>query len=247
MISHAAVAWRPAYRLIRSLYPPVWLFEDIADPADWDLIASAEAKTNPRVRDQIGDLSLVPPDRRVAGPTASLVMGAFTHASRDRPSRFSDGSFGAWYCGDRFEVGLAETAYHFERFMRATAERAAEAQYREVLAAVTASAWDLRGGGHAACLDPDDWTAGQALGAAARAADADAIVYPSVRHKDGEACAVLRPDRVSLPVRQGRHLLYHWDGARMDRWFDYGRQRWYLWPLDGPSERPQGVGRHVTT
>ena len=45
----ADIAWDPAYRIIRTIYPPVWLFEDISDAADWDLIASAEAKTNPRV------------------------------------------------------------------------------------------------------------------------------------------------------------------------------------------------------
>ena len=36
------------------MYPPIDLFEDIADPADWELIAAAEAKTNPRVREEIG-------------------------------------------------------------------------------------------------------------------------------------------------------------------------------------------------
>ncbi len=34
-------------RIIRSLYPPIDLFENIADPADWPLRTSAEPKTNP--------------------------------------------------------------------------------------------------------------------------------------------------------------------------------------------------------
>src|SRR5947209_18275308 len=88
--------WTPGYRIIRTIYPPVDLFEDIADPADWELLASAEAKLNPRIRDEVGTLALVPPDRRIAGPTASIAMGAFTHVSLDRPSRFSDGSYGVW-------------------------------------------------------------------------------------------------------------------------------------------------------
>jgi len=41
---------------------------------------------------------------------ASLVMGAFTHASTDRPGRFSDDSYGVWYCGERFEVALRRSA-----------------------------------------------------------------------------------------------------------------------------------------
>src|SRR5438105_2965031 len=90
------IDWRVSHRIIRSIYPPIDLFEDIADPADWDLITSVEEKTNPRVRDEIGDLSLVPVERRVSGAGASFVMAPFTHVSRDRPSRFSDGSYGVW-------------------------------------------------------------------------------------------------------------------------------------------------------
>ena len=55
------------------------MFEDIADPADWELIAAAEAKTNPRVRDEIGAIHLVPPERRVAGPGANWAMAPFCH------------------------------------------------------------------------------------------------------------------------------------------------------------------------
>ena len=224
------LAWPKAWRIIRTVYPPVWLFEDIADPADWDLLASAEAKTNPRVRDAVGDLSLVPPTRRVAGATASLVMGAFTHASRSRPSRFSDGSFGVWYCGDRAEVALAETAHHFERFMRATAEPAAEAQFRELVSAVRGNLCDVRSPEHADCLHPDDWTPGQALGRLIHACGDDGVCYPAVRYPAGHAVALFWPDLVVLPVTQSRHMLYHWDGSRMSRYFVYGDNQWFRWP-----------------
>ena len=224
------VAWPSAHRIIRTLYPPVWLFEDIAEPADWDLLASAEAKTNPRVREEIGDLSVVPPERRVAGPTASLVMAAFTHVSTLRPSRFSAGGYGVWYCGDRFAVALAETVFHFERFMRATNEPPAEAQFRELVAGIAGNLVDLREGDHAAALDPDDWRAGQALGASVRANGTDGILYPSVRFPAGLAAALFWPDCVKLPVRQARHMLYHWDGTRMSRYFVYGEHAWRGWP-----------------
>ena len=100
----------PGYRIIRTLRPPADLFEDIADPADLELLVSAEAKSNPRIPDEVGDLTLVPVDRRISGPTASIAMGDFTHVSVDRASRFSDGSYGVWYGGDRLEAALAETA-----------------------------------------------------------------------------------------------------------------------------------------
>lgn len=224
------VSWSISHRIVRTIYPPVWLFEDIAPPEDWDLIASAEAKTNPRVRDQIGDLTLVPREHRVSGPTASLVMASFTHVSRARPSRFSDGSYGVWYCGDRFEVALAETAYHFARFMARTQEPPADAQYRELQAPIAGALHDLRGDGFDDCLDPNDYAAGRRLGASLKADGADGIVYPSVRWAAGQAAALFYPDLVKLPVTQARTLQYHWDGQRMTRYFVVGEEEWQAWP-----------------
>jgi RES domain len=223
----AQVDWRVSHRIIRTIYPPVWLFEDIAEPADWDLLASAEAKTNPRVREQIGDLTLVPVERRLSGPTASLAMAPFTHASRERPGRFSDGSYGVWYCGDRFEVALAETAHHFERFMARTDEPPADAQYRELRARVAGALHDLRRGGFDDCLAPDDWGAAKRLAAALRDAGSDGLVYPSVRWPAGQAAALFWPDLIHLPIVQARTLQYHWDGSRMTRYFVIGEADWY--------------------
>lgn len=225
------VDWPVSHRIIRTIYPPVWLFEDIAEPADWDLIASAEAKTNPRVRDQIGNFTLVPVERRVSGPTASFVMAAFTHLSRERPGRFSDGSYGVWYCGDRFEVALAETAHHFERFMARTNEAPADAQYRELRAHVVGSLHDLRGGGFDDCLDPDGWDAAQRLAASLKASGSEGIVYPSVRWPAGQAAALFWPDLIRLPIVQARTLQYHWDGKRMTRYFVIGEADWYARPV----------------
>ena len=219
--------WDRSHRIIRTIYPPVDLFEDIADPADWDLLVAAEAKTNPRVLDAVGNLGLVPPARRVSGPTASLVMGAFTHPSPDRAGRFSDGGYGVWYCGDRFEVALAETAYHFERFMRATAEPSGEADYRELIATVHGTIAD---GSSQDLLAPDDWTASQGFGRLVRNAGGDGVVYPSVRRPDGMALALFWPDTVELPVLQARQFRYGWDGQRMHRYLVHGNRSWTLVP-----------------
>lgn len=218
----AAVDWRPALRIIRSAYPPIDLFEDIADPADWPLLAAAEQKTNPRVMETIGNLDLVPPARRVGGPGASWLMAPFTHVSRDRPSRFSDGSYGVLYVGNRFEVALLETVYHHGRFMARTGEAAGwTSQFREIVLEVDARLHDLRRGGAQEALDPDDYAAGQALGARLRAADSDGVVYPSVRCPGGGCAGLFHPDLARHP-RQGRHLDYHWDGEKVDLYRDAG-------------------------
>jgi RES domain-containing protein len=222
--------WRKATRIIRSLYPPIDLFEDIADPADWELIASGEAKTNPRVRNQIGQIALVPAARRVSGQGASWVMAPFTHVSRDRPTRFSAGGYGVYYCGNRFEVALAETVHHFERAMRATREPRVVADYRELVGSVRLRAHDLRDApAFAACLAPNDYSAGQSLAQRLRSQGSDGIVYPSVRQPKGQALAVFWPDRIAIPT-QGRHLAYRWNGERCDAYFVYGEERWHALP-----------------
>ena len=225
----AEVDWRGAVRIIRSVHPPIDLFEDIADPRDWPLLIAAEQKTNPRLVESIGALDLVPVERRVGGPGASYLMAPFTHATPDRPSRFSDGSYGVLYAGDRFEVALAETIHHHERFMRRTNEAAGwTSQFREIRMGVRGELHDIRGAGAdwTDVLDPDDYAAGQALGRGLRSAGSDGIVYPSVRFSGGECCGLFYPDLASSPV-QGRHLDYHWNGIVVDYYRDAGTRQVY--------------------
>jgi hypothetical protein len=101
------VRWIKARRIFRSLRPAIDLFEDIADPEDWPLLIAAEQKTNPRLMETLGALDLVPPKRRVGGPGASYRMAPFTHVSTDRPSRFTDGTYGVLYLAQRFETALS--------------------------------------------------------------------------------------------------------------------------------------------
>jgi hypothetical protein len=218
------IEWQPAFRIIRSLFPPIDLFEDIADPADWPLLLSAEQKTNPRLMETIGNLDLVPPERRVGGPGSSFLMAPFTHVSPDRPSRFGDGSFGILYAGSRFETALLETVHHHGRFMARTAESPGwTSQFREILLDVAAELHDLRGRapGLPALHDPDHYEAPRALGRALKAAGSQGVAYRSVRDKEGECVGLFYPDLASNP-RQGRHLDYHWNGTEVDLVRDAG-------------------------
>lgn len=217
-IPASEVRWQGAVRIIRSLYPPIDLFEDIADPADWPLLISAEQKTNPRIMDAIGNLDLVPTDRRVGGKGAGYLMAPFTHVSADRKSRFSDGTFGVLYAGNTFEVALLETVHHHARFMARTREAAGwTSQFREVVLDIDARLHDLRGQNpdYAKALDPDDYTVSQALAVTLRDAGSDGLVYRSVRRGGGECAGLFYPDLAANAV-QGRHLDYHWDGVRVD-------------------------------
>lgn len=211
----ARIEWQGAVRIIRSTFPPIDLFEDIADPADWALLISAEQKSNPRIMATIGNLDLVPVERRVGGPGASYLMAPFTHVSTDRPSRFTDGSYGVLYAGRAFETALFETIHHHARFMARTAERPGwTSQFREIVLSVSADLHDLRGRSDQV-LDPASYGESQQLGRSLRAAGSEGLVYPSVRHPGGECVGLFHPDSAADPV-QGRHLDYHWDGERVD-------------------------------
>lgn len=217
------VTWRGAVRIIRSIHPPIDLFEDIADPRDWPLLISAEQKTNPRVMESIGRLDLVPPKRRVSGPGASYLMAPFTHATTDRPSRFSDGSFGVLYVGDGFETALFETIHHHQRFMLATNETAGwTSQFREIVLDLEAALAELRVAPPEGVLAADSYAEAQTLGAALRASEG--VVYPSVRRPGGECAGLFYPD-CCANVRQGRHLDYHWNGERVDFYRDAGSRQ----------------------
>lgn len=222
-IPTAPVAWNDARRIIRSLYPPIDLFEDIADPADWPLLISAEQKTNPRLMETIGNLDLVPPDRRVGGDGASYLMAPFTHVSPDRPTRFSAGAFGLLYVGESFETALAETIHHHQRFMRRTREAEGwTSQFRELVLGVQLDAHDLTDGAtYAEALDPDDYGEAQRVGTALRAGGSDGVLYPSVRNAGGLCVGLFYPDLATAPV-QGRHLDYHWNGDRVDYYREPG-------------------------
>jgi len=221
----AEISWTGAVRIIRSVFPPIDLFEDIADPADWPLLIAAEQKTNPRVMESIGRLDLVPPARRASGAGASYLMSPFTHATHDRPSRFSDGSFGVLYAGNSFEVALFETIHHHQLFMLRTNETPGwTSQFREIVLEVNGRLHDLRGDVAPELLDPDDYAAGQTLGSALRAQGSDGVVYPSVRLPDGECVGLFYPD-LARNVVQGRHLDYHWDGVRVDYVRDAGSRQ----------------------
>lgn len=212
------VRWRAAHRLILSHYPPIPLFDDIADPHDWELLAAAESLTNPRIYEEIGDLALVPPGRRVAGPGASWLMAAFTHISSDRVSRFSDGGYGVYYAGDSFDTAVHEHGFHMARRLAATGEPEGwVSEVRELVGGVDHALIDLRGGGaaHAALLDPGSYAASQRFAKAQRVGGADGVVYPSVRARGGACVAAFWPDVVGLPM-QADHYAYHWNGGAID-------------------------------
>jgi hypothetical protein len=211
----ARTQWPKVYRIIRSIFPPIDLFEDIADPRDWEALASAESKTNPRVWERLGRLDLVPPERRVSGVGASWLMAPFVHVSRDRPGRFTDGSYGVYSAGDREEVAIREAAFHHARFMAQSREEPGwTSQFRVLINALDLDLHDVRD--DPMMHQPLDYTRPQAVAKDLRDAQSNGILYRSVRCSGGECVAIFWPDLMPIPI-QGDHFDYFWNGERVDK------------------------------
>jgi hypothetical protein len=201
--------WRPSHRLVPSRFPPVGLFDRVANPDDLDAIFELEAMTNDRLREEAGELALVPKEDRVSGPGTTPIMAAFTHLHPEG-SRFADGSFGIYYCAQRLETALTEVRHHQERFLHRTREGPLRLELRLYLADLDARLVDVRK--LSECHHADDYAPGQKLGRMLRAEGRDGLLYRSVRLEGGLCAAVFRP-RLLRNCRQSRHYAFHFDGS----------------------------------
>lgn len=218
------IEWRQAWRVIPSKYPPINLFEDLTnDPAEWELLAELESVINPQVRQEIGEISLVPPELRVA---STAVMAPFVHLN-PMGSRFSDGGHGVYDASEHLETAIRETVYHLEMRLRAGHAAPDDMDQRVYVGVIEGDFVDLIGDPDAAAplMVSDDYGQSQRFGANVRAAGNDGILFESVRHPGHGALAVFNPTRVSPPVQE-RHLRYDWDGIRIRRYFDYSTDDW---------------------
>ena len=106
------------YRVILARYPQIDLFERVSKPEQWDVLYAVESLTNPRLRDEVGDIRLVAPQDRVYGEGTSWIMAAFTHPPVDgRGGRFNR-DFGVYYCSAFESVSITESSFHRARFLR---------------------------------------------------------------------------------------------------------------------------------
>ncbi|MFC0401336.1 RES family NAD+ phosphorylase [Paraburkholderia rhizosphaerae] len=242
------LTWLPAYRVVPTRFPAVNLFDRVASPEDFDALYALEAMTNDRLRTEVGELDLVPRDERRFGPGWGPIMAAFTHLN-PLGSRFSDGTYGVFYCAASRATAIAETRYHSALFLSATQEPPLRQQMRLYTVLAEGDVVDLRNGARTvtgavsvgstraecpestermpdtlarfdpAVLSASDYTAGQALGRAVRAASAPGIVYPSVRDPAGECLAAFRTTLLR-DCHHAAYLEYNWNGSKIDVVFE---------------------------
>lgn len=204
------------WRVISSRYPRIAIFERIASPERFKALLEIESMTNPRIRQQVGAFEMIPQEDWVTGEGANFIMSAFTKFSPDKPSRFSDGTYGVYYCAANRETAVSETVYHREKFMRDTDEGPELLMMRVLTTKLKAGLHDIRQKREdlPAVYASDDYRAGQEIGQQLKEAKAWGIAYASVRHDGGECFGIFRPAALSN-CREAAYLGYFWDGERI--------------------------------
>lgn len=207
------------YRIIPSVYPPINFFEDLVDVSEMETLWEIESLTNDRLRQEVGDIYLVPEGDRISGPGSSVVMAAFTHISEDRPSRFSNGSFGIYYASLSQETAIRETVFRREQFLHATQEGPCELTMRVYQGQICKPLHDVRSQFFHDLYDSHDYSASQSFGLKLREAKSWGLIYHSVRHHGGHCVAAFKPKTISIPI-QLSHLRYIWNGEKITEVLD---------------------------
>ena len=204
--------WPQACRIVPTRHPTIYLYDRVADAADFDALYALEAMTNDRLREEAGRIELVPPAERRFGPGSGPIMAAFTHVN-PQGSRFSDGTFGMFYAAGDRDTAVVETQHHHGLFLAATGEGPMHLPMRLYRVAIDARLHDLRPPGAVAdeVHDPASWRASRALGIALRRAGSAGVAYRSVRRLGGQCAGLFKPRGASGCV-QAAVLLYVWDG-----------------------------------
>lgn len=205
------------YRLIPSKYPPINLYEDVAEPGQLEAIFAVEAITNPRLSEEVGNFAQIPLEDRLVGiPHCSYVMAAFTHVSPDG-ARFNTADYGAYYAAPDVNTAIKETVHHMERIMGYTQEPAQDVQMRCIDAWFNAQLVDLT---ERQYLDlniyhPTNYSHSQMLADEVKGQKGDGIVYQSVRHQGHDSYALFKANLVTK-VCQTKHFTYKWNGVSVN-------------------------------
>lgn len=208
-------------KLVATIFPPVEVFEEVADPSDFDSLLALRARTDPLINHRLHHALAIPPKDRAYGPGARYVMTPFVHPSpvgtRFRPPALSSESFGVYYAARDETTAIAEVSHHRVRFLEASRAPAQDLDFELVKATIRGSGfYDLRRRQRdfPDVYSPTDYAASQRLGVELRGRGGDGIAYDSVRREGGECVAVFRPRCVG-GARAVNHLIFRWDGERI--------------------------------
>ena len=203
-----------AYRLVNSKFPPIALFDDVADADEFETLYQLQALTNPRLQNETGRLELIARTEIPFGiPGCSYATAPFTHVN-PAGSRFSNGGFGVLYLAASLDTALAEVRHHQNRYW----SKVDGLYYERFVFRGLSCLFDERGMLDATAIamgdpiyDPEDYSAAQRLGRQVREAKHTGLRYRSVR-KAVEDCWALMTPKPVRSIIQTAHYEMIWNG-----------------------------------
>lgn len=210
-----SLSHQPTYRMVNSKFPPVTLFDDVIDEEGFETAWALQALTNPRILNELGDVSLVPKNEIPFGiDGTNYATAPFTHVNPDG-SRFSDGSFGMLYLADTTETAIAETRYHQEKYFRNVEGLHYDTVDMRCLK-VTFSADVFDVSDIADVHAPDDYSAARTMGHAIKKSGDAGLQYRSVRNVGSTCWGLMSPRYVESAI-QTQHFEFIFDGSRISK------------------------------
>lgn len=204
-----------AHRLVNSKFPPIDLFNDVADSAEFEALFKIQALTNPRLLNEVGRLELIPLAEIPFGIAGcSYAAAPFTHVN-PAGSRFSNGSYGVLYLADTVDTAIAEVRHHQERYWsNVDGLNYDRFVFRGLLCSFTDDRnVDATG---LALSDPiyapDDYSASHVLGSAVRDNGVPGLRYNSVRSPGNQCWALMTPRNVTSII-QAAHYEMIWSNS----------------------------------
>ncbi len=205
------------YRLVNSKFPPIALFDDVADADEFELLYQLQARTNPRLLNEAGRIEQLPRHEIPFGIAGcSYAVAPFTHIN-PAGSRFSAGSYGVLYLADTMPTALAEVRHHQQNYWQGISGLAFE---RIVLRGLSCQfiQHNMADISHLPEQHPvyaaDDYSASRMLGCKTRASGLPGLKYRSVRSSGQQCWALFTPSPVQSIV-QSSHYEMIWDGRRI--------------------------------
>jgi hypothetical protein len=203
-----------AYRLVNSKFPPIALFDDVADADEFEDLYQIQALTNPRLKNEVGHLELIPRSEIPFGiPGCSYAIAPFTHVN-PAGSRFSDGSYGVLYLAGSMETALAEVQHHQNLYWSNVRQLNYE---RFVFRGLTCTFTEI-GMKDAASIpmtdpvyDSEDYSHSRRLGRQVKGAGSVGLRYNSVRKQGSYCWALMTPSPVASII-QAAHYEMIWNG-----------------------------------
>jgi len=200
------------HRLINAKFPPIDLFNDVATLDDFEALYAIQSLTNPRLQNELGNLSLLDLNEIPFGISGCHYAAApFTHINPDG-SRFSDGSYGVLYIADTLETAIEEVKYHQQTYWQGVLGL----EYERFVFKQLACTFDVTLGVDATSVSMSDpiyspmqYTASRVLGQNVKASGFSTLKYQSVRHSQGACYALFTPKEITA-ITQARHIEMVW-------------------------------------